>query len=39
MKDGLICIDISSALYPKVDHNKRFLQMVHTHRMFDDGGG
>jgi hypothetical protein len=39
MKDGLVCIDISSALCPKVDHNKRFVKMVHINRMFDDGGG
>lgn len=39
MKDCLICINISSASSPKVDHNKRFLKMVHTNRMLDDGGG
>ena len=39
MKDGFVCIDISSATRVKVDQNKRFLKMVHINQMFDDGGG
>lgn len=39
MKDGLVCINISSASCPKVDQNKRFLKMVHINKMFDDAGG
>jgi len=39
MKDGFICIDIARAHSPKVDQNKRFLQMVRINITFDDGGG
>ena len=39
MKDVTTCLDISSALSSKVDHNKRFVKMVHINQMFDDGGG
>lgn len=39
MKNGLVRVDVSSAHCPNVDQNKRFLQMVRTNLMFDDGGG
>jgi len=39
MKDGFVSLDISSALCPNVDQNKRFVTMVHISQMFDNGGG
>ena len=39
MKNGDVSLDISSALCPNVDQNKRFLKMVHIFRVFEDGGG
>lgn len=39
MKDGFVTLNVSSALCPNVDQNKRFVKMVHNNLMFDDGGG
>jgi len=37
MKNGSVIVD--TAHIPKIDQNKRFLKMVRTNLMFDDGGG
>ena len=39
MKDGFICIDVACTHCPKVDQNKRFVQMVRISIMLEDGGG